>query len=143
MSKHVDAGQGEQGLASLFGVLDEMMSHYQWVFDQTDPHIVTTVDIEPVSEEIYVRDKRINALERKMRYEVLRHLTSHPEPQVSIGMMLVVVSKDAEAIGDYCKNIFEVLLYVGPSRYAVGACGRVSENPQAGGRSDDSRATCV
>merc|ERR1712098_105017 len=56
----------------------------------------------------YERDVAVNELERSIRRKVLRHLTVNPGHDVAICLALMSVAKDAERIGDYCKNVFEV-----------------------------------
>ena len=57
---------------------------------------------------LYERDVAVNELERSIRRKVLRHLTVNPGHDVAICLALMSVAKDAERIGDYCKNVFEV-----------------------------------
>ncbi len=75
---------------------------------------VYRVLIEGMSDEesqkkLYDRDRRVNHLEREVRRSVITHLAvesaSHDVPTAMIFMNAV---KDAERIGDYIKNIFDV-----------------------------------
>jgi len=67
---------------------------------------------EKLSEEthrmIYATDRRINHIQRNIRKQLLEHLTMSPGSDVPISLVLMSISKDAERIGDMCKNILEV-----------------------------------
>lgn len=64
---------------------------------------------EKAQKKLYDRDQRVNVLEREVRRSVVTHLAieaeSHHVPSALIFMNAV---KDAERIGDYIKNIFDV-----------------------------------
>lgn len=57
---------------------------------------------------IYETDRKINHLERKVRKQLLEHLVVSPGSDVPISLILMSIIKDAERIGDICKNIYEV-----------------------------------
>ncbi len=123
----IDAFKSESAIRDMLRQFDQMLEKAAWIFSQTSPQNVTAKDVEKIYEEIYANDKQINALERAIRYQILGHLNVNPTGDASTCMVLMVVSKDAERIGDYCKNIFEVLLYCGPSRYASMHVGEFQE----------------
>ncbi|MCG3137744.1 MAG: hypothetical protein HJJLKODD_01594 [Phycisphaerae bacterium] len=97
--------------------VDRMLLRSHWIFEQTSPHQVTIAEIESTSDAITDADTEINQLEEEVRRQVLQRLTQQAD-FVPIGLLLLSISRDAERVGDYAKNIFEVLLYCGPSRYA-------------------------
>ena len=128
MLKHLlEAFRGGDALREMLQKFDQMLDKADWVFSQTSPDSVSATDLQKVRDGIYANDRRINELERSIRYRVLTHLTVNPGEDASTCMMLMVVTKDAERIGDYCKNIFEVLLYCGASRYASMHVGELQE----------------
>lgn len=114
----IEAFRGCDALSGMVQQFDQMLGKAEWVFSQTSPQTASAADVQRIREEIYTNDAKINALERAIRYRILTHLTINPGEDASTCMMLMVVTKDAERIGDYCKNIFEVLFYCGPERYA-------------------------
>lgn len=118
LNEIVDAFQGDGKLSHLLRSFDEMLDRCREMLLLTNPASVASADMNRLYEEIYRLDRLINRADRRMRYQILRHLSDSPQDDASICMVLVVVCKDAERIGDYCKNIFEVLLYTGPSRFA-------------------------
>ncbi len=88
--------------------LTEMLDHCAWMFVRANEVVHSTVPPEEVRDAIYARDRAINELERSIRRKVVRYLTVHPGYDVAVCLALWNVAKDAERIGDYCKNLFEV-----------------------------------
>ncbi len=59
---------------------------------------------------LYQRDIQVNMLERSIRKRVVVHLTVHETRcDVSSALRLIMLVKDLERIGDYCKNLSEVV----------------------------------
>lgn len=55
------------------------------------------------------RDVKVNKLERRIRKQVIAHLTlSSQGRQAPYGLLLMSLVKDVERIGDYAKNISEI-----------------------------------
>ena len=57
---------------------------------------------------VYETDKRINHLQRKIRKQLVAHLALAPGSDVPISLTLMSITKDAERVGDICKNMLEV-----------------------------------
>jgi len=57
---------------------------------------------------IYKTDRRINHLQRKIRKQLVEHLSMSPGTDVPISLVLMSIVKDAERLGDMCKNLLEV-----------------------------------
>lgn len=98
----------ENTLDKAFDELTQMLEHGAWMFDRANGVISSTVEADDVKEALYSRDQAINDLERSIRRKIMRHLTINPGHDVAIALALMSVAKDAERIGDYCKNVFEV-----------------------------------
>ncbi len=62
---------------------------------------------------IYDEDIEINKSERKIRKRIIEHLSIQPGVGVSQCLILMSIGKDAERIGDYCKNLLEVVVNYG------------------------------
>jgi phosphate transport system protein len=60
------------------------------------------------TENIYRKDQSINFRERDIRKRILVHLTASPGGNLPACLALISVSKDAERLGDYVKNFFEL-----------------------------------
>jgi phosphate uptake regulator len=88
--------------------LGQMLEHAEWMFLRANKVLRREVAAEEVREPIRGRDKSINALLRSIRGLIVRHLTINPGTDVAACLALMSVAKDAERIGDYCKNLLEV-----------------------------------
>ena len=62
---------------------------------------------------VYDRDIEVNKAERSIRKQLVEHLSVLPGSEVPTCLVLMSVIKDAERIGDYCKNILEVARVMG------------------------------
>ena len=91
-----------------FSQLSEMLDHAKWMFIRANEVIRRKVEADEVMDAINRRDKSVNELLRSIRRKVVRHLTINPGVEVAASLALMSVAKDAERIGDYCKNVFEV-----------------------------------
>jgi phosphate transport system protein len=91
-----------------FSELTEMLDHGKWMFVRANEVLHSVVPVEQVRDALYARDRAINDLERSIRRKILRHLTVRPGYDAANCLALMSIAKDAERIGDYCKNVFEV-----------------------------------
>ena len=91
-----------------FDDLNKMLEHSAWMFEQANQVLHSRIAAEDVRDSIARCDKQINELERSIRRKVLRYLTVNPGYDVAACLALMSVAKDAERIGDYCKNVFDV-----------------------------------
>jgi len=57
---------------------------------------------------IYEIDRKINQLQRRIRKQLVEHLIVAPGTDVPICLILMSITKDAERVGDLCKNLLEV-----------------------------------
>ena len=57
---------------------------------------------------IYKKDQSINLKEQDIRKQVLVHLSTNPGCNLSACLALISITKDAERLGDYIKNLFEL-----------------------------------
>lgn len=95
-------------LSQAFSQLLEMLDHAQWMFIRANEVLRGVSSPDEVQDSIYRRDQAVNELERSIRRKILRHLVINPGNDVPACLALMSVAKDAERIGDYCKNVFEV-----------------------------------
>jgi phosphate uptake regulator len=61
-----------------------------------------------LGDRIYEIDKQINHRQRKIRRGIVAHMTVQPKVDLRFPLVLMSVVKDAERLGDYVKNLFEV-----------------------------------
>ena len=61
-----------------------------------------------IHDRVYETDRRINHLQRKVRKQLVEHLSMSPGADAPICLVLMSITKDAERVGDLCKNLLEV-----------------------------------
>lgn len=102
------AFRSESPLDRAYSELLEMLDHSRWMFIRANEVLRNEAQAEEVKDSLYRRDQSINELERSIRRKIVRHLTINASPDAATCLALMSVGKDAERIGDYCKNVFEV-----------------------------------
>ena len=104
---------------------DEMLALAEANFKLCADHLVEASDIEKIRNEIYSRDREINARERRIRRRLISHLAASPsEHEIPTAFILTTLVKDAERIGDYVKNLYEVHTIHGESGFDRAAYDR-------------------
>ncbi len=103
-----DALKRRDRIADLVGELMEMLDLGLWMFTHACDAAQRKVDDGDVAEELYQKDQRINRLERHVREQLVVHLVTGHQQDAGTCLVLMSLIKDAERIGDYCKNIFEI-----------------------------------
>jgi phosphate uptake regulator len=96
------------GIEKMRHQLGQMLVDGRHVFDAAANAFLGGADPEVVRENLFATDKRINDLERQIRREVLVHGTVHGTSQLPTCLVLMSIVKDAERIGDYSKNLFDL-----------------------------------
>lgn len=69
------------------------------IYDEDDPGL---------KDKIYSIDKKINELQKDIRKRIVEHLAIQPSVNIPTSLLLMSVVKDAERLGDYSKNLYEV-----------------------------------
>ncbi|MFQ5768402.1 MAG: PhoU domain-containing protein [Acidobacteriota bacterium] len=88
---------------------DTMLGLAEENFKLCADHLVDADDIEKIRDDIYSRDRKINSMERDLRRRVISHFAACPsEHEIPTAFILTTLVKDAERIGDYVKNLYEV-----------------------------------
>ncbi len=95
-------------LNSMLAEFTKMIEKAEWMFDASVQVLMREKPAEDVKEEIYSKDKEINEHQRSIRRKIIRHLSVQPGTDVPACLMLMSVVKDAERMGDFCKNIYEL-----------------------------------
>lgn len=95
-------------LKSMLDEFTAMLEKAEWMFDAATQVLMGDKPPETFEKEIYAKDKEINEHQRSIRRKIVRHLTINPGGDVPACLVLMSVVKDAERMGDFCKNIFEL-----------------------------------
>ncbi|MBD3348675.1 MAG: hypothetical protein GF400_05725 [Candidatus Eisenbacteria bacterium] len=97
-------------------LLDQMLTEMEQMLDEAVHMFRPIADVltgkkelsDEVHDMVYSTDRRINHIQRKIRKQLVEHLVVTTGADVPIGLVLMSVSKDAERVGDMCKNMLEV-----------------------------------
>jgi len=115
-----------QGTTSRVGeMLDLCVSMNKFVYRV----LIEGMRDEEAQTKLYDRDRRVNSLEREVRRSVVTHLALEDASQdVPTALIFMNAVKDAERIGDYIKNIYDVVRELMPetadrSLYKDKLCG--------------------
>jgi len=95
-------------VTQMIGRLAKMLDAGQWMFEQASETLLRETDWSAIADHLYARDRQINEIEQDLRGRIVTHLSVGNPADVTACLVLMSVVKDAERIGDYCKNIFEV-----------------------------------
>ena len=68
-------------------------------------------EIGLLEEKLYSLDKQVNNIEKNIRKRVVEHLSIQPGVDFPFCLVLMSIVKDAERIGDYAKNLLEVVRF--------------------------------
>jgi len=94
----------------LVGKVMEMLELGTDMFEYTTGVLIEGKEDSDPQKLLYDRDKRINHLERKIRRRVVSRLSvSGQQAEIPSALIFTNVVKDGERIGDYVKNVYEVV----------------------------------
>ena len=95
-------------LNDMLNEFTQMVEKTEWMFDTAVQVLMAQKGSQEVARELYAKDKEVNEHQRSIRRKIINHLTLHPHADVPACLVLMSVVKDAERVGDYCKNIYEL-----------------------------------
>lgn len=104
----IEAWRGRDLLSRMLDEFDVMLIDAEWMYRTAWQVVSREVPPKQVEAQIYARDKEVNRVQRRVRRQVIEHLSLRPEANLAACLVLMSVVKDAERIGDYCKGIYEV-----------------------------------
>jgi phosphate uptake regulator len=104
----LEAWRSKDVLSQMYDEFGQMLEDTEWMFRGVSDVLLKGKPGSELGEELYARDIRVNKTERKIRKQIVEHLSICPGTHVSACLVLMSVVKDAERIGDYCKNLFEI-----------------------------------
>ncbi len=99
---------GKSGIAHIFQQFGQMLEDGRHTFDAASNALLGGTDPRVVRDDLYATDRRINELEQRIRREVAVHATVKGGADITVCLTLMSLVKDAERIGDYAKNIFDL-----------------------------------
>lgn len=111
--------RGDDWTDGIVARFDEMLELAEMNFSLCADKLFEGEHVEKIRDELYARDREINSRERAIRRRIIAHLAASPsEHEIPTAFILTTLVKDAERIGDYVKNLFEVMYHDGKTAYA-------------------------
>ena len=104
-SSSEDTASGMDRMRAEFG---QMLDAGRHVFDVAANAFLGGTDVEVIRQDLFDTDKRINKAEQKIRREIVVHTSVHGQSSFPQCLVLMSIVKDAERVGDYAKNIFDL-----------------------------------
>lgn len=100
-----------KGKTFLTAVLDEfraMLEHTETMYELVRASLLKDESKPDLEERLRDIDKSVNAAQKDIRKRIIEHLSLQPTVDVNACLLLMSVVKDAERLGDYGKNLYEV-----------------------------------
>ena len=102
------------GLDEIMQYFEQMLEDGRHVFDAAANSLLGGTDPAIIKDDLWATDKRINSNERRIRRRLITHAAVHGRTEFPVCLALMSIVKDAERIGDFGKNIFD-LSFMGAS----------------------------
>ena len=103
-----EGGTGSVGLQRMRTDFGQMLDSGRHMFDTASNAFLGGTDLEVIREDLFATDKRINRGERQIRRELVVHASVHGATEFPPCLVLMSIVKDAERVGDYGKNLFDL-----------------------------------
>ncbi len=101
-------GGSSQGLDEINKQFLQMLQDGRHIFDAASNALLGGTTSDVIREDLYATDLRINRTEIQVRRALVVHGTVHGAGSFPSLLILMSLVKDAERIGDYSKNLFEL-----------------------------------
>ena len=105
---------GETGLSSIRAQFCEMLDAGLQTFETAARVLLGDADASEVRKDLFKTERRIDEAERKIRRELVVHASVHGISSFPRCLVLMSIVKDAERLGDYASNIFDLAVDAGP-----------------------------
>ena len=104
----VDFWKGKDFLEDVLSNFSAMLIDGEEIYRMVVDALSSGGDAKALGDRIYEIDHKINAREQEIRRRIVEHLAVQPHSDLRFSLVLMSVVKDAERLGDYVKNLFEV-----------------------------------
>jgi len=113
-SELINMWKGSSLMKKALARFNDMLNNGEYLFTEAWRVLSTQEQIERIPQYFYDKDIEVNEQEKEIRRLIFEHLSIRPQHDTSGCLALMSLVKDAERIGDYSKNIFEVgVMYKG------------------------------
>lgn len=103
--------KGDAPLKKEYQQFVEMLNLARSMYHKITETLSKGKEIKELESVIYQMDIQINKLERKIRKALVTNLSLNPGQDVAGSLVLMSIVKDAERLGDFCKNLYEATEY--------------------------------
>ena len=100
--------KGKDFLTQVLSDFKEMLEGTESMFRSVCATLIDNVENPELKKQIYDIDKKVNQHQKGIRKRIVEHLALQPTVDTASCLCLMSVVKDAERIGDYAKNLYEV-----------------------------------
>jgi phosphate uptake regulator len=100
--------KGKDFLSDVMDDFKIMLSDSEYMFKSSYDILVNNKKEPGLEQQILTTDKKVNRLQKVIRRRIMEHMTVQPTVDSPACLLLFSVSKDAERVGDYAKNLLEV-----------------------------------
>lgn len=103
------AWTGKDLLSQAFDDFNSMLEVAEQLFDRVTDVLLGKPGTKGEDKNLYSQDTRINELEHSVREKIVEYLAFEPEGDRPAALLLFSVVKDAERLGDFCKDIMDLV----------------------------------
>jgi len=103
----LDFWKGKDFMSEVLSEFNGMLEDAMLMFRSSYGKLVHGEDSQVMEQEVYDLDQRINARQKDIRKRIIEHLSVNPSVDVMACLLLMSVTKDAERLGDFAKNLYE------------------------------------
>lgn len=104
----LDFWKGKDFLTNVLEEFGKMLEDSRAMFYDVCQNLLENKTIDGLGDKIYKIDKKINLFEKDIRKRIIAHLSIRPSVDVPMSLLMMSVVKDAERLGDYAKNLFQI-----------------------------------
>jgi phosphate uptake regulator len=102
------AWTGKDLLSQAFDDFNAMLEIAEKLFDEVTDVLLCKPGAGAEDKHLCDKDNRINEFEHNIREKIVEYMVLEPEGDTPAALLLFSVVKDAERLGDFCKDIMEV-----------------------------------
>jgi len=108
MGNWLTSGGENTGFLEIHRNFTQMLEDGRHIFDAAANALVGGTDPETIRRDLFETDRRINQTEQQVRRQIVVHGTVHGAQAFPSLLVMMSLAKDAERIGDYAKNLFDL-----------------------------------
>lgn len=108
MAHWLSKGSEATGFAEIQRKFAQMLEDGRHIFDAAANALLGGTDPEAIRTDLFATDQQINEAEQQVRRQIVVHGTVHGAQTFPSLLVVMSLAKDAERIGDYAKNLFDL-----------------------------------